>query len=217
MKLKEYIDEIILIVLKKTMFQIEEFKKIGDISGEEILNSKVIVPYEKIYTSLDKQNIEELSEEEREKIKEIASELREKNNLSEDEIENSFNLREKLKGNSGSEVVKRFFKYKLNRLLESKEKIIESYEKLNLEEQKYENELKDSIQEQEQFDIIYKLHPIRKRLREYEIKFQELTKEIEVLQKKLDTKWSYEIYGTVEEKELLKSYKEVFGMEGTDE
>ncbi len=216
-KLKEHLKEIVLIILRKTFLRSEELKRLGDINGEEILNKEVILPYEKIYLTLENENIENLTDEEIEKIKGIISELKARNCLTDEEIEESLRLRTSLKEKSGAKVVKKLLEYQLNRLLERKESLIRVYEKLSIEEQNYENLLKETIQEAEQFDIVYKLHPIRKRLREYESEHQNLKSQIELLQSKLATKWSYEIYGTIDESELLKSYKDFFKLEEKSE
>ncbi|MGL4211349.1 MAG: hypothetical protein ACRCRT_07345, partial [Cetobacterium somerae] len=84
---------------------------------------------------------------------------------------------------------------------------------LALEEQNLENLLKDTIQEEEQFDIIYKLQPVREKLRDTEDKYLVVEKDINQLKKKLESKWPYEIYGVVSEEELLETYKEAFKME----
>ena len=208
-----YAQEVILTVLKTTSLQLDKLKEIGDLSGVEILEEKVLVPYERIYGALLEMKIDKMDSKEFEAFENMVEEIREKNNLSIDMIEENLEKREKLEGKSGAIVVKRFFKYNLNRLLDRKDKIVEKYNKLAMEEQKLENLLKDTIQEEEQFDIIYKLQPVREKLRDTEDKYLVVEKDINQLKKKLESKWPYEIYGVVSEEELLETYKEAFKME----
>ncbi|MGL4786933.1 MAG: hypothetical protein ACRC2Q_08655, partial [Cetobacterium sp.] len=144
---------------------------------------------------------------------EMVEEIREKNRLPLEKIQETLKKRIELKDKSGAIVVKRFFKYNLNRLLDKKDKILNRYNQLATEEQNLENLLKDTIQEEEQFDIIYKLQPVREKLRDTEDKYLVVEKDINQLKKKLESKWPYEIYGVVSEEELLETYKEAFKME----
>lgn len=208
-----YAQEVILTVLKITSTQLDKLREMGDISGEEILNEKVLLPYEKIYGALLEMKVDKMNEEEFNSFKDMVEEIREKNRLPIEKIQETLKKREELKGKSGAVVVKRFFKYNLNRLLDKKDKILNRYNKLAIEEQNLENLLKDTIQEEEQFDIIYKLQPVREKLRDTEDKYLVVEKDINQLKKKLESKWPYEIYGVISEEELLETYKEAFKME----
>lgn len=210
---KEYAIEIVLSVLRVTSNQIDKFNEIGDLSGKEILEEKVIKPYEKIYGALLEMDLNKLGDEEKENLVKSLEDIREKNNLSVEQIEKNLEAKEKYKKESGAEVVKKFYKYNLNRLLEKKDILVEKYNNLAKEEEKLENLLKDTIQEAEQFDIIYQLQPVREKLREVEKKYLELEKEIETIKNKLESKWTYEIYSIISEGELLETYKEIFKME----
>ncbi|WP_418964234.1 hypothetical protein [Cetobacterium sp.] len=208
-----YAQEVILTVLKMTSTQLDKLREMGDLSGVEILEEKVIVPYERIYGALLEMKIDKMDDEEFESFKNMVEEIREKNELSMEKIEEELGKRELFKEKSGATVVKRFFKYNLNRLLDRKDKIVEKYNELAVEEQNLENLLKDTIQEEEQFDIIYKLQPVREKLRGIEDKYLLVERDINQLKKKLESKWPYEIYGVVSEEELLETYKEAFKME----
>jgi len=70
-------------------------------------------------------------------------------NLKEEYIKVQIKKREDLKGNSGAEVVEKFFKYKIKELkkikgdlLQKINKVLDKEEKLNLDLQKYEGEIK---------------------------------------------------------------------------
>lgn len=212
-RFRVYAQEVILTVLKMTSVQIDKLREMGDLSGVEILEEKVVIPYEKIYGALLEMKVENMSDDEFKPFEEMVEEIREKNSLSVEKVLENLEKREKLKGISGATVVKRFFKYNLNRLLDKKDKITEKYNELALEEQNLENLLKETIQEEEQFDIIYKLQPVREKLREIEQRYLSVEKDINQLKRKLESKWPYEIYGVVSEEELLETYKEAFKME----
>ena len=210
---KDYSLEVILTVLKISSSQLDKMREIGDLSGEEIIQEKVIIPYERIYGALSVMDMEKITEEEFKSFEEIVEEIREKNGLS---LEAVFNSQKKRKENfekSGAQVVERFYKYNLNRMLDKREKIVEVYNKLASEEEKLENLLKDTIQEVEQFDIIYKLQPIREKLREIEKKYITVESDVKMLKDKLNSKWPSEIYGVISEDELLETYKDTFKME----
>lgn len=212
-RFRVYAQEVILTVLKMTSVQIDKLREMGDLSGVEILEEKVVIPYEKIYGALLEMKVENMSDDEFKPFEEMVEEIREKNSLSVEKALENLEKREKLKGISGATVVKRFFKYNLNRLLDKKDKITEKYNELALEEQNLENLLKETIQEEEQFDIIYKLQPVREKLREIEQRYLSVERDINQLKRKLESKWPYEIYGVVSEEELLETYKEAFKME----
>lgn len=209
----KYAQEVVLTVLKITSVQLDKLKEMGDLSGVEILEEKVLIPYERIYGALLEMKIDKMSEEEFKSFEEMVEEIREKNNLSIEKIKIDLEKREKLKNKSGAMVVKKFFNYNLNRLLDKKDKIAEKYNSLATEEQNLENLLKDTVQEEEQFDIIYRLQPVREKLRDVENKYLVVEKDINQLKKKLESKWPYEIYGVISEEELLETYKEAFKME----
>ncbi|MGL4933859.1 MAG: hypothetical protein ACRC51_00150 [Cetobacterium sp.] len=212
-RFRVYAQEVILTVLKMTSVQIDKLREMGDLSGVEILEEKVVIPYEKIYGALLEMKVENMSDDEFKPFEEMVEEIREKNSLSVEKVLENLEKREKLKGISGATVVKRFFKYNLNRLLDKKDKITEKYNELALEEQNLENLLKETIQEEEQFDIIYKLQPVREKLREIEQRYLSVERDINQLKRKLESKWPYEMYGVVSEEELLETYKEAFKME----
>lgn len=205
-----YMKEIILYVLRETQKRIDEFDKIGDLSGSEILSDKVIKPYEKIYKALLSSKIDELKDDEFEYLKNMLEDIKEKNCIDEKKIEQLMKRRVELKGKSGAEVVEKFYKYSLNRALEKKDKIVEKYNDLCKEEQNLDYLLKETIQEQEQFDIIYKLQPVREKIRAIEDKYIVIEDEIKKIKNRLENRWSFEIYGVIPESELLEVYKSVF-------
>ena len=70
------------------------------------------------------------------------------------------------------------------------------------------DELKNAIQEEEQIECIYKLQPVREEYRALEEKILRVQKNIDDLNKKLDSQWTYEIYGTISKDEMLNTYNQ---------
>lgn len=201
--------EVILQVLKMTDNKIKELREKGDLSGAEILENDVITKYEKLYGGLTGEAVQKLEEKELAGIKEHIENIIEKNNLTKEFIEAQLELREKLKNNSGAEVIKKFFQYEKKELENKKSYLLEKVSKLLDEEEKVSMLMKNAIQEEEQIEYIYQLQPIRAEYRNLEKKILKIQEKIELLKKKLDSEWYYEIYGTISKDEMLKSYNEV--------
>ncbi|MGL5089013.1 MAG: hypothetical protein ACRC6Z_06125, partial [Cetobacterium sp.] len=117
-KFRAYAQEVILTVLKITSAQIDKLKELGDLSGVELLEEKVITSYERIYGALLEMKVENMSEDEFVAFQNMLEEIREKNKLPIEKIEKYISRRESLKNHSGASVVKKFFKYNLNRILD---------------------------------------------------------------------------------------------------
>lgn len=201
--------EVILQVLKMTDNKIKELREKGDLSGAEILENDVITKYEKLYGGLTGEAVQKLEEKELAGIKEHIENIIEKNNLTKEFIEAQLELREKLKNNSGAEVIKKFFQYEKKELENKKSYLLEKVSKLLDEEERVSMLMKNAIQEEEQIEYIYQLQPIRAEYRNLEEKILKIQEKIDLLKKKLDSEWYYEIYGTISKDEMLKSYNEV--------
>lgn len=200
--------EVILQVLKIIEKKITELEKMGDISGAEILAQEVLPKYEKLYGGLTGEGAKEFKEEDLKNIKEHIDNIMVKNGLSEEFIIEQSQLREKLKGESGAEVIKRFFEYEKKELEKTKWALLDKAEKVLDEEEHLSMEMKNAIQEEEQIEYIYKLQPIREKYRQLEEKILKAQSKIDTLKKKLESEWYYEIYGTISKDEMLKIYKE---------
>lgn len=86
-------------------------------------------------------------------------------------------------------------------LLDKVNKVLDREDKLAMD-------LKNAIQEEEQIECIYKLQPVREEYRALEEKVLRVQKNIDDLKKKLDSEWTYEIYGTISKDEMLNTYNQ---------
>lgn len=201
--------EVILQVFRSINKKIDELKEIGDISGIEILEKDVIPKYEKLYGGLTGEAVENFDEEQFSAIKKYIEDIMKENNFSEEYIKNQMELREKFKGDSGAEVVKRFFQYEKKELEKTKYELLDRADKILEEEEKLSMEMKNAIQEEEQIEHIYKLQPVRAEFRKAEEKILKVQEKLDILNKRLVSEWPYEIYGTVSKDEMLKTYNKI--------
>lgn len=201
--------EVILQVFKSVNKKIDELKKIGDISAIEILERDVIPKYEKLYGGLTGEEVKKFDEEQLAAIKKYIKDIMKENNFNEEYIKKQVELREKLKGDSGAEVVKRFFQYEKKELEKTKYELLDRADKILEEEEKLSMEMKNAVQEEEQIEYIYKLQPVRAEFRKIEEKMLKIQEKLNVLNKRLTSEWPYEIYGTLSKDEMLKTYNKI--------
>lgn len=201
--------EVILQVFKSINKKIDEMKEIGDISGIEILEKDVILKYEKLYGGLTGEAVEKFDEEQLSVIKKYIEDIMKENKFSKEYIKNQIELREKLKGDSGAEVVKRFFQYEKKELEKIKYELLDRADKVLEEEEKLSMKMKNAVQEEEQIEYIYKLQPVRAEFRKIEEKIIKVQEKLDVLNKRLESEWPYEIYGTISKEEMLETYNKI--------
>ncbi|WP_339009877.1 hypothetical protein LIY46_12565 [Fusobacterium varium] len=201
--------EVILQVFKSINKKIDEMKEIGDISGIEILEKDVIPKYEKLYGGLTGEAVEKFDEEQISVIKKYIEDIMKENKFSKEYIKNQIELREKLKGDSGAEVVKRFFQYEKKELEKIKYELLDRADKVLEEEEKLSMKMKNAVQEEEQIEYIYKLQPVRAEFRKIEEKIIKVQEKLDVLNKRLESEWPYEIYGTISKEEMLETYNKI--------
>ena len=175
----------------------------------ERIEKEVISVYENIYLSLDEEFLLNLYKENKKVFKQLEDtieKMKKDANLKDEYIKTQIKKREKLKGNSGAEVVEKFFKYKIKELKKIKGDLLQKLNKLLDKEEKLNLDLSNAIQEVEQLEIIDKLQPIRSEFRNLSIQLDKYQKELEETENKLLKKWYYEIYGTTNKEILLKAY-----------
>ena len=175
----------------------------------ERIEKEVISKYENIYLLLEEETLLNIYKKDKkifEKIKETIKKMAKDSNLKEEYIKVQIKKREDLKGNSGAEVVEKFFKYKIKELKKIKGDLLQKINKVLDKEEKLNLDLSNAIQEVEQLRIIEKLEPVRAEFRRLSIQLDKYQKELEETENKLSKKWYYEIYGTTDKEVLLKVY-----------
>lgn len=202
--------EVILQVFVKINKRVEELKNNDEISALEILQNEVIPKYEKLYKGLKTEikEDEEIDIEKFENIKKYIYDIMKENSFSEEFIRTQMKLREKFQGESGAEVVKKLFEYEKKQMENTKYNLLDKVNKVLDREDKLAMDLKNAIQEEEQIECIYKLQPVREEYRALEEKVLRVQKNIDDLKKKLDSEWTYEIYGTISKDEMLNTYNQ---------
>lgn len=202
--------EVILQVFVKINKRVEELKNNDEISALEILQNEVIPKYEKLYKGLKTEikEDEEIDIEKFESIKKYIYDIMKENSFTEEFIRTQMKLREKFQGESGAEVVKKLFEYEKKQMENTKYNLLDKVNKVLDREDKLAMNLKNAIQEEEQIECIYKLQPVREEYRALEEKVLRVQKNIDDLKKKLDSEWTYEIYGTISKDEMLNTYNQ---------
>lgn len=202
--------EVILQVFVKINKRMEELKRNDEISALEILQNEVVPKYEKLYKGLkiELAEDEEIDKEKFQNIKKYIYDIMKENSFTEEFIRTQMKLREKFQGESGAEVVKKLFEYEKKQMENTKYNLLDKLNKVLDREDKLAMDLKNAIQEEEQIECIYKLQPVREEYRALEEKVLRVQKNIDDLKKKLDSEWTYEIYGTISKDEMLNTYNQ---------
>lgn len=202
--------EVILQVFVKINKRMEELKNNDEILALEILQNEVIPKYEKLYKGLKTEikDDEEIDIEKFENIKKYIYDIMKENSFTEEFIRTQMKLRERFQGESGAEVVKKLFEYEKKQMENTKYNLLDKVNKVLDREDKLAMDLKNAIQEEEQIECIYKLQPVREEYRALEEKVLRVQKNIDDLKKKLDSEWTYEIYGTISKDEMLNTYNQ---------
>lgn len=202
--------EVILQVFVKINKRMEELKKNDEVSALEILQNEVVPKYEKLFKGLKVEigEEEEIDVEKFENIRKYIYDIMKENGFTEEFIKSQMSLREKFQGESGAEVVKKLFEYEKKQMENTKYNLLDKVNKVLDREDELAMDLKNAIQEEEQIECIYKLQPVREEYRALEEKVLRVQRNIDELKKKLDSEWTYEIYGTVSKDEMLNTYNQ---------
>ena len=211
-KIKDFINYAREVCLKSLLWAENiklDLKRQNNSYEVERIEKEVILVYENIYLSLDEEILLKLYKENKkafEQLEKTIEKMREDINLKDEYIKTQIKKRKELKGNSGSEVVEKFFKYKIKELKKVKGDLLQKLNKLLDKEEKLNLDLSNAIQEVEQLEIIEKLQPVRAEFRNLSLQLDKYQKELEETENKLLKRWYYEIYGTTEKDILLKVY-----------
>ena len=149
-----------------------DLKNQDNLFEAERIEKEVISKYENIYLLLEEETLLNIYKKDKkifEKIKETIEKMVKDSNLKEEYIKAQIEKREELKGNSGAEVVEKFFKYKIKELKKIKGDLLQKLNKLLDKEEKLNLDLSNAIQEVEQLEITEKLQPIRAEFRKLSI------------------------------------------------
>ena len=186
-----------------------DLKSQDNLYEAERIDKEVISVYENIYLSLNEEFLLNLYKENKkvfEQLEETIEKMKKDANLKDEYIKSQIKKREELKGNSGAEVVEKFFKYKIKELKKIKGDLLQKLNKLLNKEEKLNLDLSNAIQEVEQLEIVEKLQPIRAEFRSLSLQLDKYQNELEETENKISKKWYYEIYGTTDKEVLLKVY-----------
>ena len=211
-KIKDFIDYAREVCLQSLLWADNikvDLKSQDNLYEVERIEKEVISVYENIYLSLDKEFLLNLYKENKkafEQLEETIEKMKKDANLKDEYIKTQIKKREELKGNSGAEVVEKFFKYKIKELKKIKGDLLQRLNKLLDKEEKLNLDLSNAIQEVEQLEIIEKLQPVRAEFRNLSLQLDKYQKELEETENKFFKKWYYEIYGTTDKEVLLKAY-----------
>ncbi len=206
---KEFGLEVILKVLKKIDDEIRVYRDLEDYEGVKTLETEVLPKYEKLYEAFSEDAGEGIEDDNFKSVKNYILDIMNENKLSEDFIRNEIYKRKMFKGKSGSQAVENLYKHQIKELEKKKSILLkEAYSVLD-QEAKLENELADSIQEEDQMKILEELPEIRRKYSILSENIMSVHEKISMILKKLEKRWPFEIYGTISKDELLKVYKEV--------
>ena len=202
---KDYNTEVMLQILKKSEVELQKAESENDSEKIKFINEEVITKYEKLYLALAELDIRDKTEEEIKNFRETVDKIAESNGLTEEFIKKCISVREELKGKSGAEVTKRMFEYAVKDLKKKKRILLERTDVLLKEEAQLEADLKECIQYDAEMEISGKIVDVREKKRDLKEILDANDKEIEKIQNHINTKWRYEIFGTVSRDELKKA------------
>ena len=205
---KDYNTEVMLQILKNAEFELQKAEAEKDSEKIKLIKDEIIPKYEKLYLGVAELDIRDKSQEEIEKFKDIVDKIAQSNGLTKEYIEKNIALRESLKGRSGAEVTKRMFEYAVKDLKKKKRILLEKLDVLLKEEAQLEADLKECIQYDAEMEISGKIVDVREKKRDINDMISENDKEIERIQNDINSRWKYEIFGTVSRDELKKAAEE---------
>lgn len=203
-KFIDYSKEIILQVLRKNSQELQKAYQEKDNKKIELLETDIIPKYERLYLGIISDEMKQKNPNEIESILKIVEDIAEKNNFSKSFIENCQKKRKEYENLSGALVVKRLFEYSIKEIKKQKSLIFDKLNPLLKKEEELEKELKESIQYEDEMRISADIVDVREEKRELNEKLNLLDLKISAIERDIQNKWKYEIYGTITQKELEK-------------
>lgn len=202
---KDYNTEVMLQILKNANVSLLEAESVKDEEKIKFIKEEIFPKYEKLYLALRELDIRDKSDEEIKTFRETVDKIASTNNLTEEYIKKCIAIREELKGKSGAEVTKRMFEYTLKNFKKKKGILLEKMNVLLKEEAQLEADLKECIQYDAEMEISGKIVDVREKKRDLKEIIDANEKEIEKITNDINSKWKYEIYGTISRDELKKT------------
>ncbi|WP_300357609.1 hypothetical protein [Fusobacterium sp.] len=202
---KDYNTEVMLQILKNANISLLEAESVKDEEKIKFIKEEIIPKYEKLYLALRELDIRDKSDEEIKTFRETVDKIASTNNLTEEYIKKCIAIREELRGKSGAEVTKRMFEYTLKNFKKKKGILLEKMNVLLKEEAQLEADLKECIQYDAEMEISGKIVDVREKKRDLKEIIDANEKEIEKITNDINSKWKYEIYGTISRDELKKT------------
>lgn len=214
MELKERYEDILLLGKELSLHMLELFLKedkkainYNDIDKSRKIRAELIPKFEKLFFEFSLEIPEEFEEDEITKVEDLVYKLLEEYDLDEELLWEKVRIRLDLGENSGSSVVKKLFEIQLKDLEKSLNSFL-SIEKQYIEtEKKLEKALADCIQADEEMEAFEKLREHGKKVDQLDTKIVKIEEKINELRYNLESRWPYEIYGTISKEKLYEEVK----------
>lgn len=216
-KIWEEAEETFLEVLRIAVQKQKDLQEIGDLAGEELLETEVISKYENLYLALQSENFDTFSEEQWKILQDSLEEIQKKHQISRKYLQEKQRLRKELAGKSGAEVVKKLLEYQKKELEKQKRHIMEEASRILEEEEILHRELCEAIQEEEQLRLFEFMQPLQQKYRKISEKAIDIQNKIDYTVRDIEKKWKFEIYGTISEQILKETSEEFFKKQKNNE
>lgn len=214
LELKERYEDILLLGKELSLHLLELFQKenkkaidYNDLDKSKTILNELIPKFEKLFFEFSLEVPEEFEEDEVEKVEELVYKILEEYDLDEELLWEKVRLRLSLGENSGSFVVKKLFEIQLKDLEKSLNSFLSIEKEYFEKEKKLEKALADCIQADEELEAFEKLREHGKKIDELDEKIVKLEEKINELRYNLESRWPYEIYGTISKEKLYEEVK----------
>lgn len=200
--------EVVLKVLQNLEVNIKKLQSLEDFDGAQSIERELIPKYEKLFNEFSLDLNAQINYENIDSLKKIISDIVEQFKLDKTYLQSEAEKRKELKNNSGAEVVKKFFEYQLVELNKKREILLDMLMSLVNKEEDLSSRLSEAVQEEAEQRYLEELTSISKQINLLNEKLDILKGKIDSLNNSLDTRWRYEIFGTVPREDMLKAYNE---------
>jgi tetrahydromethanopterin S-methyltransferase subunit B len=200
--------EVVLKVLQNLEVNIKKLQSLEDFDGAQSIERELIPKYEKLFNEFSLDLNAKINYENIDSLKKIISDIVEQFKLDKTYLQSEAEKRKELKNNSGAEVVKKFFEYQLVELNKKREILLDMLMSLVNKEEDLSSRLSEAVQEEAEQRYLEELTSISKQINLLNEKLDILKGKIDSLNNSLDTRWRYEIFGTVPREDMLKAYNE---------